>query len=132
MQDDTATDDDYTEGAATFGDRLALAREAQGLSQDALAERLGLRPQTIRNWEDDRAEPRANKLQMLAGFLGVPLIWLMTGQGEAPSLPPRGEGTAPDLGQLIDEVRALRQAQSRLVERLAKLETRLRRAAAHG
>ncbi|MEZ5913851.1 MAG: helix-turn-helix transcriptional regulator, partial [Paracoccaceae bacterium] len=32
----------YSEEAATFGDRLAAAREAAGLSQAELAQRLGV------------------------------------------------------------------------------------------
>jgi transcriptional regulator with XRE-family HTH domain len=67
--------EDYSEDAATFGDRLALARESQNLTQEHLAKRLGLRVQTIQNWEFDRSEPRANKLQMLAGFLNVSMVW---------------------------------------------------------
>ena len=42
---------------------------------------MGIRPQTLRNWEEDRAEPRANRLQMLAGMLDVSLVWLMSGRG---------------------------------------------------
>jgi len=36
-------DEWFSEEAATFGDRLAAAREDAGLSQKALAERLGVR-----------------------------------------------------------------------------------------
>ena len=82
--DDDAPDD-YTDATSTFGDRLGLAREAMGLSQAELAERIGVKAATLRNWEEDRAEPRANKLQMLAGLLNAPMIWLMSGQGEAPA-----------------------------------------------
>ena len=56
------TMNDYSEDAATFGDRLALAREGQNMTQGQLAKRLGLRVQTVQNWEFDRSEPRANKL----------------------------------------------------------------------
>lgn len=122
-------DDDYTEGAATFGDRLALAREAQGLSQAVLAERLGLRPQTIRNWEDDRAEPRANKVQMLAGFLNVSMLWLMTGKGPGPSAPVQEPGGEVDLSDLISELRELRLAQGKIIDRMAQLERRMKKAA---
>ena len=52
---------DYTDDASTLGDRLTLAREATGLDQADLANRLGVRPETLRDFEDDRAEPRANR-----------------------------------------------------------------------
>ncbi len=120
--------DDYSEGAATFGDRLALARESQNLTQDQLAERLGLRMQTIRNWESDRSEPRANKLQMLAGFLNVSMIWLLTGEGDGgPVVRNDGTKTLPaELSALLGEIRDIRVANVKANDRLAKLEKRLR------
>ena len=121
--------DDWSESAATFGDRLAAAREAQGLSQPDLARKLGLKVQTIRNWEDDRAEPRANKLQMVAGFLNVSMVWLMTGIGDG-GPEARAEDGAPAVGptvkELLAELRELRLGQMRAAERMASLEKRLR------
>ncbi len=120
--------DDYSEGAATFGDRLALARECQNLTQEQLSRRLGLRAQTIQNWESDRSEPRANRLQMVAGFLNVSMIWLLTGEGEGgPAL--RGEGArtvSAELSGLLGEIRDIRVANIKANDRLAKLERRLR------
>ncbi|HUF56676.1 MAG TPA: helix-turn-helix transcriptional regulator [Thermohalobaculum sp.] len=121
--------DDWSETAATFGDRLAAAREGQGLSQADLARKLGLKLQTIRNWEDDRAEPRANKLQMVAGFLNVSMVWLMTGIGDGGPEPRTedGEGTlGPTVKELLAELRELRLGQMRAAERMASLEKRLR------
>lgn len=121
--------DDWSETAATFGDRLAAAREAQGLSQADLARKLGLKLQTIRNWEDDRAEPRANRLQMVAGFLNVSMVWLMTGIGEGgPEARSAEEGTGvgPSVKELLAELRELRLGQMRAAERMASLEKRLR------
>ena len=119
---------DYSEDAATFGDRLALAREGQNMTQGQLAKRLGLRVQTVQNWEFDRSEPRANKLQMLAGFLNVSMIWLLTGEGDGgPEL--RGNDTKAlpaGLLVLLGEIRDIRVANVRSNDRLAKLEKRLR------
>lgn len=119
--------DDYSEGAATFGDRLALAREAQSLTQEQLAKRLGLRVQTIESWECDRSEPRANRLQMLAGFLNVSMVWLLTGEGEgAPVMRDSGRSVSAELAELLNEVRDIRVASVKANNRLAKLEKRLR------
>ncbi len=119
--------DDFSEDAATLGDRLALARDRQGLTQGQLARRLGLRVQTVRNWENDRSEPRANKLQMLAGLLNVSMVWLLTGEGAGA---PQGGGHAEEgplgLSEALMEVRDLRLLQSQVTERLARLEKRLR------
>lgn len=118
--------DDYSEDAATFGDRLALAREAQNLTPEQLARRLGLRTETLENWEADRSEPRANRLQMLAGFLNVSMVWLLTGEGEgAPSTGPRGS-VSVQVSELLGEMRDIRMTSVKTAERLAKLEKRLR------
>ena len=124
--------DDYTEQAATFGDRLVLAREGQGLAQQQLARRLGLRVETIGNWETDRSEPRANKLQMLAGFLNVSMVWLMTGKGDGAPVE-RGEAEKSgqsDVRELVGDVRDIRLLQSKLTDRMARLEKRLRQISA--
>ena len=79
--DDFADDDWYSDDAATFGDRLAAAREAKGMNQKAFARRLGVAPETVEGWENDMREPRANKLQMMSGILDVSMSWLLTGEG---------------------------------------------------
>ena len=48
----------FSEETATFGDRLAAAREAAGLSQSGLAGKLGVKRNVIAGWEDDLKEPR--------------------------------------------------------------------------
>ena len=75
----------YGEDVATFGDRLAAARHYAGLEQGEFARRLGVKLATARGWEDDLNEPRANKLQMMAGLLNVSVVWLLTGEGEGVS-----------------------------------------------
>ena len=125
QDDDMAAEDfDWGDEASTFGDRLALAREKAGMDQTQLARRLGVKMATIRNWEADRSEPRANRLSMLSGLLGVSIVWLMTGEGEgAPEAEPAGAG---DLGAVLAELRELRTAQARLAERTGMIEKRLR------
>jgi transcriptional regulator with XRE-family HTH domain len=112
---------------STLGDRLAGAREAAGMSRADLARRLGVKVSTIAKWEDDTAEPRANRLQMLSGILGVSLIWILTANGEAPDMAPRDDTLSKDLRSVLAE---LRQVQSELrhgVERVSVLEKRLKR-----
>ncbi|MEQ8400569.1 MAG: helix-turn-helix transcriptional regulator [Roseitalea porphyridii] len=69
----------------TLGGRIVSAREAAGLTTAQLARRLGVKSATLQNWETDRAEPRSNKLFMLAGLLNVSPTWLINGLGAAPS-----------------------------------------------
>lgn len=119
----------YSEDAATFGDRLAAAREYAGLSHKQMAERLGVKAGTYRNWEDDASEPRANRLTMLAGMLGVSMRWLMTGAGEGPDLEDGGEVSA-DVRAILAEMRDVRVQMQRSTVRLGQLEKRLRKALA--
>ncbi|PHP28806.1 helix-turn-helix domain-containing protein [Limimaricola cinnabarinus] len=115
----------YSETAATFGDRLAGAREGAGLDQEALATRLGVEISTLQAWEDDMDEPRANRLQMLAGMLNVSLSWLLTGRGDGPEAP-QAE-TTPPLSEVLSEMRVLRTEMMQAAERMARLEKRLKR-----
>ena len=84
---DDATNDWFSEARATFGDRLAAAREAADLSQKQLARQIGVKTRTLAAWEDDLSEPRANRLQMLAGLLNVSLMWLLNGEGDGVAPP---------------------------------------------
>lgn len=68
----------------TIGGRISLARDAAGLSVDQISAIVGVTVETWTNWENDRAEPRANRLDMLAGILQVSIAWLLNGQGKGP------------------------------------------------
>jgi transcriptional regulator with XRE-family HTH domain len=70
----------------TLGDRLRSAREKSGLSAKQVADRLGVKPQSVSAWEHDQREPRANKLHMLAGILNVSMTWLLEGSGKGPKV----------------------------------------------
>ncbi len=121
------THDWFSNDAATFGDRVAGAREAAGMSQDDLARRLGVKLKSLQNWENDLAEPRANKLQMLSGLLNVSMPWLLTGEGEGVEAPVAGAALATrDLELLAVEMREMRGRLLRDAERLAAMERRLR------
>ena len=114
----------YSAEAATFGDRLAGAREAAHLTQEALARRLGVKVLTIRNWEDDHSEPRANKLQMLSGMLNVSMGWLLTGEGEGIESPV--EATNGDVLKALADLSRMRAQTMALSQDMGHLEKRLR------
>ena len=120
-----AAEDWYSNDAATFGDRLAAAREVCGLDQKTFAQKLGVGLGTIEKWENDLTEPRANKLQMLSGVLNASIRWLLTGEGEGvePVMDPEG---APDLNELLSEIRTLRSEMLNHAERMGILEKRLK------
>ncbi|MEL6205251.1 MAG: helix-turn-helix domain-containing protein [Pseudomonadota bacterium] len=122
-----ASDSDwYGAEAATFGDRVAGAREAVGIGQPELARRLGIKVKTLRDWENDVSEPRANKLQMLAGVLGVSLTWLLSGEGDGVDPPVEGGEVQARARELLLELRAVHAELDQATERLARTEKRLR------
>ena len=118
----------YSNETATFGDRLAAAREALGMSEKDLARRLGIALKTLQSWEADTSEPRANKLQMLAGLLNVSIKWLLTGEGEGVAAP--GEAVTTDVAALLAELRQLRGEAMATADRLGVIEKRLKLALA--
>lgn len=57
----------------TLGDRLRVARGRSGLTQGQLAEALGVKTQTVGNWERDVTEPTLplSKVRLLCDRLGI-------------------------------------------------------------
>ena len=122
------TDTDwYGPDAATFGDRVAAAREQAGLSQEALAKHLGVRLNTLKDWEEDLSEPRANRLSMLAGLLNVSMMWLINGEGEGIDAPIDAAQEATEMSELLVEMRALRSDMLKKAEQVGRLEKQMRR-----
>ncbi len=118
----------YGPEAATFGDRVAGAREHAGMSQAQLARRLGVKTATLRAWEEDMSEPRANKLSMMAGLVNVSIMWLLTGEGDGMVGPaPEQDEVSIDFAEVLAEMRAIRADMRANAERAARLEKRLRR-----
>jgi transcriptional regulator with XRE-family HTH domain len=117
----------YAADVATFGDRLTGARETAGLSQEELAQRLGVRLTTLQAWEEDMAEPRGNRLQMLAGMLNVSLRWLLTAEGDGLDLPAGEGGRAPDSTALaLAELARLQAKAGALAAEIGAVQRRLR------
>ncbi len=117
----------FSNKAATFGDRVAAARDAQGLTQSALSRKLGIASKTLDGWEHDMSEPRANKLQMLSGVLNVSIPWLLMGEGPGldEALPDQPDS---DISDLMVEMRVLRTQISQAADRMGVLEKRLKSA----
>lgn len=84
----------------SIGKRIAQARDQRGLNQSELARQLGLTPQSVQKWEAGETVPRSQKMQELSRILGVPVAYLMEGEGEPP--PP----SAATVGSLIEGARA--------------------------
>ena len=71
----------------TLGARLTALRKYRGMSQDALAEALGISRQSISKWETDASIPDLDKLVRLSDLFEVTLDELV--RGKAPDVPRR-------------------------------------------
>jgi transcriptional regulator with XRE-family HTH domain len=87
-----------------IGPRIRVARENAGLAPAEAARMLGITEATLEAWETGEEEPRANRLQMLAGLLNVSLPWFLEGR-EDEYMAARKEGDDPALGAELAEIR---------------------------
>lgn len=67
------------EPRVSLGSRLRQLRRARGLTQESLAEQVGVSKPAISSWEKDKAQPRAARATALAKALGVPVQSLFGG-----------------------------------------------------
>ena len=116
----------YGPDKATFGDRLVAAREKANLSQQDLAKRLGVKNSTIKSWENDNSEPRANRLSMLAGLLNVSITWLISAEGSGVEAPEKSDEMSNDLLDALTELTALRVNLLKNIDRINNIEKKLR------
>ncbi len=73
------------------------------------------------------AEPRGNRLQMLAGMLNVSLTWLITAEGDGLDVLPEGpKALSPRVEAALGELQQLRARATALAEELGQVEKRLR------
>lgn len=65
----------------TVGERIRRARERAGLNQSELARRLGIRPQSVQQWESELNQPKGHKrYEAIGKVLGVSPQWLEYGE----------------------------------------------------
>lgn len=119
-------EDWFNPDATTFGDRLAGAREAAGMTQRDLSHRLGVKLKTLKGWEDDLNEPRANRLSIMAGLLNVSLSWLISGRGEGPDSPFEDSSSDDTLSDILRQMGELRGQIAAATDGLGRLEQTLR------
>jgi len=66
----------------TVGKRIASLRKAKGITQEGLAELLGISGQAVSKWENDQNCPDISLLPQLAKVLGVTVDELLSGKQE--------------------------------------------------
>ena len=125
---DIDRDEWFASDVTTLGDRLTGARENAGMSQEEMSKRLGVKLKSLKSWEDDLSEPRANKLSMMAGLLNVSLPWLLTGEGKSCGFLGDLSFATSDLHQFKGELREVKSQLSDSLKRLEQLEATLDKA----
>ena len=83
--DTGALADPHLPHAESFGVRLQRLRTEKGLTQSQVAKQLSVSEPSISAWEQDKARPKAGRLEALAVLLGVDIPELL-GIDEAESL----------------------------------------------
>ena len=78
---------DMNQASETTGARLARLRRAQNITQEELAERLGISRQAVSKWESDLAYPETDKLLALSRLYGCTVDYLLTGEEPAAHTP---------------------------------------------
>lgn len=74
----------------SIGSRLARERRNRNLTQEQLAEKLGVTRQAVSRWESDTAYPETDKIVRMATLFGVSCDYLLgvaEREGEAPPSP---------------------------------------------
>lgn len=115
----------FADTTTTLGARLTAARNAKGLTQAALSEKLGVELATVEAWETGESEPRSNRIQMLAGLLNVSIMWLITGQSNGTDHIEQTHDRDPLINDALGEIAQLKDTLSAALDKLAALETRL-------
>ena len=104
----------------TLGGRLYASRQNAGMSLNLTARLLGVKASTLKSWENDRSEPRVNKLVALAGVLGVSPTHFLAEEGHD------GEGRTAEKGRHSKLVEMLKEEMSCAHKQLKQLNERLR------
>lgn len=84
----------------SMGARLAQARRSQNLTQEQLAEKMGVTRQAVSRWESDTTYPETDKIIRMAALFGVSCDYLL-GVSNEPS--PTGDKPPSPVTRLLRE-----------------------------
>ena len=94
----------------SFGTRLRMAREACGMSQELLAEKVNIGKSTISDYENDKKDPKMPMACALAKELNTPVAFLAGEDGEM-----HHDEQNPDVKELLKLVNGLSSEEFQLV-----------------
>ncbi len=98
-----------------FSDRLNKKIKETGLKRTAFADEVGIKNQSITDWEKRGTIPAGDVCLRMANFLDVPVDWLICGKTES--------GMSDDEMELVRKFRMLPPEQKSIVETLVNAMT---------
>ena len=88
----------------SFSDKLTALRRQAGMSQEQLAERLGVTRQSVSKWESGAAQPELAKLVALSELFRVSVDYLVKDYMEEPELPAESGTSTARLEEQVEEI----------------------------
>jgi transcriptional regulator with XRE-family HTH domain len=112
----------------TLGGRIHQSRNNAGMSQQMLANLLGVKSSTLKAWENDRSEPRVNKLVAMSGILGVSPTFFIAEEGNAGIAVTANRGRHTKLVNLLkEEMEVLYEEQKTINLRIRKMNNLIKK-----
>ena len=130
MPNRRSTDNILTSGEEemTLGGRIHASRQNAGMSLHLVANLLGVRSSTLKSWENDRSEPRINKLVALAGLLGVSPTHFLAEEGNNGADVTAMKGRRDKLIEMLkEEMSFAREQQKQLYQHIRKMDMLLQK-----
>lgn len=106
----------------TLGETIRTLRKNAGLSQEALAEKLGVSRQAVSKWENDNGMPETEKLIVMAKLFDTSLDDLIGEEKSAPTSPTAENSTQAHIDPAavtLDVARSFLDYQSHRLQRVA-------------
>ena len=86
----------------TFGEKIVFLRKSKGMSQDQLAELLGVTRQSVSKWERDEVVADTDRILALSKLFGVSCDYLLNDSitdAAQPTPPKQNSATVPPMGK---------------------------------
>lgn len=99
----------------SIGQRITELRSEKNISQNQLAQALGVSRQAVSKWENDQSTPDPLKIIKLADILGTDVEYLSTGRQVVPTRPPVVIKTVETVEKVVEK--PVIQVVEKLVER---------------
>ena len=125
MPNHRSTDNILTTGEEemTLGGRIYASRQNAGMTLHMAANLLGVKSSTLKSWENDRSEPRVNKLVALAGLVGVSPTHFLAEEGNDGADVAAIKGRRGKLVDMLkEEMSFVREQQKQLNQRMRKMD----------